>query len=164
MKLQEKYILSKCCSPSPGNEIVGYFSHDDLIKVHAKDCPNLAKADPSRVVSLKWDEIRSAETSEPKQDYEQLEGTDFDILKHHRDYDIDYSLKVARVLNIDKQEAFNRHQKLREMGLLERVDALMVQYRKKVADNKWIKHRNHTYYRLTDKGGRYLEYYLNRKN
>jgi predicted transcriptional regulator len=84
------------------------------------------------------------------------------ILKCSNTYDIDYSLMVASVLRIPKEEAFERHDKLRNFGLLERVDATMVRYRKNIAPGKWIKHRNHTYYRLTDKGRRYLDLYLNR--
>lgn len=164
MKLQEKYILSKCCSPEPDEAIVGYFSHDDFIKVHAENCTNLDSTDRSRVINLKWDEIIEPESDEPGEEFRQLDEMDFRILKHHRDFDIDYSLKVARVVNIEKQEAFDRHRKLKEIGLLERVEALMVQYRRKTVDHMWIKHRNHTYYRLTDKGHTYLEHYLHPKN
>ncbi|MFH2049803.1 MAG: DUF2250 domain-containing protein, partial [bacterium] len=78
-----------------------------------------------------------------------------------REYGVDYSLVVARKLNIPKQAAFDCHKKLREMGLLERVKPLIIQYRKGIVDNKWIKHRNHTYYDLTDKGKSYLDCYIN---
>jgi hypothetical protein len=159
MKLKQKYRLSGCCSPAVRDEIVGYFSYDDHIKVHRSDCGNLAKTDPERLVSLTWPEILEGEAFEPDTDYRSLEGEDFAILRHHREFDIDYSLKVARLLGLEKQEVFDRHQKLRNLGLLERVEALLVQYRKKVVRNKWIKHRNHTYYRLTEKGARYLNFY-----
>ena len=156
--LREKYGLAGCCTPTPEDPIVGYFSFDDHIKVHRRDCPNLAKADRSRLVLLDWAEIVATESEEPGPDFDALEPADFAILQHHLDYDIDYSLKVARVLNMDKQDAFDRHHKLREAGLLERVDALIVQYRKGVVDNKWIKHRNHTYYKITARGRLYLEH------
>jgi len=52
--------------------------------------------------------------------------------------------------------------KLRNQGLLERVDAVMVNYRKNIVPGKWVKHRNHTYYRLTEKGSRYLAFHLTR--
>ena len=87
-----------------------------------------------------------------------LRKVDFAGLKHHLDYGFDYSLVLAKKLNIDKQEAFNLHKKLRELGLIERVEPKIIQYRKGIVDNKWIKHRNHTYYNLTDKGTKYLEY------
>jgi len=162
--LKERYVLAKCCSPSETDQITGYFSYDNLIKVHRHDCANLAKAEPDRLVQLKWEEIVAAQEFRPGVDYDDLDATDFDILKHHRDYDIDYSLKVAQVLGLDKQETFDRHRKLRELGLLERVEALIVQYRKKIAKNKWIKHRNHTYYKLTERGAVYLDFHLAGKN
>jgi len=34
-----------------------------------------------------------------------------------------------------------------------------MQYRKGIVDNKWVKHRNHTYYKLTEKGTKYLDYF-----
>jgi hypothetical protein len=159
-RLKEKYVAARCCSPAPGDSLTGYFSHEDQIKVHRAGCPNLAKAPPERLVSLTWDEILDQAPFEPDTDYAELEAVDFAILKHHRDMDIDYSLKVARVLNLPKQEVFDRHRMLRELGLLERVEPLIVQYRKGIVKNKWIKHRNHTYYRLTARGTAYLDYHL----
>ncbi len=157
--LKERYTLAKCCTPTEAHQITGYFSYDNFIKVHQHDCANLAKAEPDRLVQLVWEEILAAEEFRPGDDYVDLDEIDFAVLKHHRDFDIDYSLKVARMLGIDKQEAFDRHKKLRELGLLERVEALIVQYRKRIAKNRWIKHRNHTYYELTERGTAYLNLY-----
>jgi hypothetical protein len=159
-RLKEKYTAARCCKPTPDDPIVGYYSHSDVIKVHREDCANLAKAEPDRLVTLRWADIIAEPDFEPGADFDTLDATDFAILKHHRDLDIDYSLKVARVLNIEKQVAFDRHRRLREMGLLERVQPTIVQYRKGVVKNTWIKHRNHTYYRLTGRGGAYLTRWL----
>ena len=161
-RLKNKYSPAKCCRPSPNDAIVGYFSYDDIIKVHRRDCSNLAKTDPERLLDLEWREITADQPTLPGDDYFQLDAIDFEVLKHHREYDIDYSLMVAKMLRISRQEAFERHDKLRNLGLLERVDAVMVRYRKNMAPGKWIKHRNHTYYRLTDKGAQYLDSYFNR--
>jgi len=159
-RLKDKYTLAKCCRPGPNDPIVGYFSYADVIKVHRHDCPNLNKTDPERLISLDCKEIVAGEPTPPDDDYHQLDDVDFKVLKHHREYDIDYSLMVANMLRIPGQEAFERHDKLRNLGLLERVNAVMVRYRKNIAPGKWIKHRNHTYYRLTDKGVRYLDFHL----
>ena len=162
--LKEKYSLAKCCSPADSDDITGYFSFDDHIKVHRTDCANLQKAEPSRLVSLTWSDILAASSAEPDPAWDLLDETDLAILRHHRDYDIDYSLKVARMLNLDKELVFERHRALREQGLLERVEALIVQYRKGIVDNKWIKHRNHTYYRLTPEGQACLNHRLGTKS
>lgn len=160
MKLKEEYILANCCRPKPEQKITGYYSHDGLIKVHRADCPNLDKTDPERLMTLAWKDIIEADDPVPGNDFKSLAENDFRILKHHRQYGVDYSLKVAAILHLDKQSVFDSHRKLRDMKLLERVKPLIIQYRKNIVDNKWIKHRNHTYYDLTDKGRLYLRHYL----
>ena len=159
-QLKSDYVLAKCCSPCPKDRITGYYSHNNLLKVHRHDCNRLKTVPPERLVSLRWSEIVAAEPFKPGDDYANLDQIDFAILKHHLDFGIDYSLVVARAVGLPGQEAFDRHGKLRAQKLLERVDATMVQYRKGIARHKWIKHRNHTYYRLTPKGERYLAYFL----
>jgi len=160
MNLKEDYIRANCCKPDEGDAIVGYYSHDNIIKVHRADCPNLTKADQSRLVMLEWKNILTDGPETPGEDFTDLDETDFRIMKLHREYGVDYSHKVARMLHLDKQAVFDRHNKLREMGLLERVEPRIIQYRKGIVDNRWIKHRNHTYYDLTDKGRLYLDHYL----
>ena len=110
-------------------------------------------------MALNWPDITAPEEFEPGVDYSQLDDIDLGILRHHRDFGIDYSLKVARDRGVSKEIAFDRHRKLRDIGLLERVEPTMVQYRKGVVKHKWIKHRNHTYYGLTKKGELYLDYF-----
>ncbi len=157
-KLKDKYTTSKCCNPCENDTIVGYFSFDDKIKVHCADCANLAKADQSRLVQLEWKDIVAKDEFTPGDDFHELDETDFAILEHHLAYGVDYSLKVARMLYIDKQLVFDRHKKLRDMLLVERIDPLIIRYRKGIVHNKWIKHRNHTYYELTDRGRAYLDF------
>ena len=163
IKLLEKYILAKCCRPNLKDNIVGYFSYDDFIKVHRRDCANLRKAEPERLVELEWGKILKRDEFTPDADYEQLDQADFVILQHHLEYGVDYSLKVAQITRLSKQTVFERHKKLRDLKLLKRVEPVMIRYRKGVVDNKWIKHRNHTYYELTKKGRNYLDYYLGKK-
>ncbi|MCP4685696.1 MAG: hypothetical protein GY867_09655, partial [bacterium] len=56
-KLRDKYTLAKCCVPSVDDAVVGYYSFDDILKVHRSDCSNLDKADPERLVQLQWPDI-----------------------------------------------------------------------------------------------------------
>jgi hypothetical protein len=160
LRFKDQYTPAKCCEPTSDDTITGYFSHDRItIKVHRHDCHNLDKAPADRLVSLKWPDILAAQAFEPGDDYHDLDDLDWRIMQLHAEYGVDYSLKVARMLHADRQAVFDSHAKLREMGLTERVKPLIIQYRKGVVDNKWIKHRNHTYYDLTSQGRRYLEYF-----
>jgi GTP diphosphokinase / guanosine-3',5'-bis(diphosphate) 3'-diphosphatase len=49
--------LARCCTPVPGDEIVGYISLGKGITIHREDCPNVKalKRNPERFTSVDWD-------------------------------------------------------------------------------------------------------------
>lgn len=71
-KEEEKlnYTLSKCCSPIPGDEVFGFVSVAEGIKVHKKNCPNAISLQSNyayRIISAKWiDSSQEEFTSEIK--------------------------------------------------------------------------------------------------
>jgi guanosine-3',5'-bis(diphosphate) 3'-pyrophosphohydrolase len=49
--------LAKCCSPLPGEEIVGYVTRGRGVSVHSMDCPNVRNLlyNPEREIEVRWE-------------------------------------------------------------------------------------------------------------
>jgi guanosine-3',5'-bis(diphosphate) 3'-pyrophosphohydrolase len=54
--------LSRCCTPVPGDEIIGFVTRGRGVSVHRADCANassLAAAQAARVIEVEWDNDQS---------------------------------------------------------------------------------------------------------
>jgi len=52
-----EYKLSSCCNPIPGDQVFGFLSINDGIKVHKKNCPNALSLQSNyayRILQAKW--------------------------------------------------------------------------------------------------------------
>jgi GTP diphosphokinase / guanosine-3',5'-bis(diphosphate) 3'-diphosphatase len=49
------FRLAKCCSPVPGEKVVGFVTRGRGITVHATDCNEIAALDEERLVEVEWD-------------------------------------------------------------------------------------------------------------
>lgn len=47
--------FAKCCSPLPGDEVIGFITRGRGITVHARFCPQAALEDPERMIEVQWD-------------------------------------------------------------------------------------------------------------
>lgn len=46
--------VARCCNPVFGDEIIGYVTVGKGITVHRRDCPQMVKANPERMVEVSW--------------------------------------------------------------------------------------------------------------
>jgi len=53
--------LARCCSPVPGDAIVGYISRGRGISVHRRSCPNLKGSEVFRLIDTEWDRAEDAQ-------------------------------------------------------------------------------------------------------
>jgi GTP diphosphokinase / guanosine-3',5'-bis(diphosphate) 3'-diphosphatase len=57
--------MAKCCTPVPGDDVVGYISLGRGITIHRGDCPNVRalKRTPERFTEVRWDDSDTATSS-----------------------------------------------------------------------------------------------------
>ncbi|MCR2827489.1 ACT domain-containing protein, partial [Microbacterium sp. zg.Y909] len=48
--------LAKCCTPVPGDQIVGFVTRGSGVSVHRADCTNVQSlmTDPERIIEVEW--------------------------------------------------------------------------------------------------------------
>ncbi len=62
------HSYAKCCNPIPGDEIIGFVTKGEGIKIHLKSCVNLntlVTAQPERVIEVSWPPVESGEYLTP---------------------------------------------------------------------------------------------------
>ncbi|WP_225047136.1 RelA/SpoT family protein [Lacticaseibacillus kribbianus] len=70
--------LAKCCSPVPGDPIVGYVTKGRGVTIHRQDCTNVDMTDPvnaGRLIDVQWQNLN---------DQTQLFDTDLEIYGYNR--------------------------------------------------------------------------------
>lgn len=53
------FSYANCCNPIPGEDIIGFISKTEGIKIHKKSCKNLSNlflSDPQRIIEVQWPE------------------------------------------------------------------------------------------------------------
>lgn len=53
--------FARCCTPVPGDPVVGFITRGRGISVHSKKCPKVFQTDPHRLVEIEWDSAAQAD-------------------------------------------------------------------------------------------------------
>lgn len=59
-----KYSFANCCNPIPGDEVIGFITQTEGIKIHRKNCKNIVNlflVDPHRIVEINWGDSSTGE-------------------------------------------------------------------------------------------------------
>ena len=97
--------FSKCCSPVPGDEIVGFITRGRGVSIHRTDCINILcmeEAERTRLIDAEW--IDSSESGEEKEFTTEIniyaqnrQGIVFDISKIFNEAKIDLKGMNVRI-------------------------------------------------------------------
>ncbi len=51
--------FSRCCTPLPGDRIIGYVTRGRGVSIHRQDCPNVKslRAHPERLIEVEWESV-----------------------------------------------------------------------------------------------------------
>lgn len=118
--------FAKCCTPVPGDDIVGYITKGRGISVHRKDCANMLsvpESEKGRLIDVEWDEDALEKHSFEADIFvlaEDRKGLLMDISIAMQEIDVD-----VRSMNVkttkDKKAMFNMTLGISESGQIRKV-------------------------------------------
>lgn len=61
--VERNFIIKDCCSPVPGDDVMGFVNSTDKVEVHALDCPRAAALKATygpRIIATKWQDVSTS--------------------------------------------------------------------------------------------------------
>lgn len=114
--------FAKCCSPIPGDEIIGYITFANGISIHRKDCSNLKALDiAARTINVRWKEQTHAEfNARLVVKANDREGVLADILKTMKELKVDIT-EISTKVTQDRENITNLCANIKDINTLQNV-------------------------------------------
>lgn len=114
--------FAKCCSPIPGDEIIGYITFANGISIHRKDCSNLKGLDiKARTINVKWKEQTQAEfNARLIVKANDRDGVLADILKTMKELKVDIT-EISTKVTQDRENITNLSANIKDTDTLQNV-------------------------------------------
>ncbi len=114
--------FAKCCSPIPGDEIIGYITFANGISIHRRDCSNLKALDiAARTINVRWKEQTHAEfNARLVVKANDREGVLADILKTMKELKVDIT-EISTKVTQDRENITNLCANIKDINTLQNV-------------------------------------------
>ena len=114
--------FAKCCSPIPGDDIVGYITFANGISIHRRDCKNLKGLDTeARTIKVSWKEQVHAEfTARLVVKANDRDGVLADILKTMKELKIEIT-EISTKVTQDRENITNLSANIKDINTLQTV-------------------------------------------
>ncbi len=123
---------ARCCTPVPGDNVIGYITRGRGIAIHRRDCPNIVSShEPERLLEIQWGEHRSRYPVSVSIDASDRVGLLRDISEVFADLGIsmsqtsvttnrkDHGARISAVLEVSSNE-----QLVRVLARIERIPSV----------------------------------------
>ena len=114
--------FAKCCSPIPGDDIIGYITFANGISIHRRDCKNLKGLDTeARTIKVSWKEQVHAEfTARLVVKANDRDGVLADILKTMKELKIEIT-QISTKVTSERENITNLSATIKDINTLQTV-------------------------------------------
>ena len=114
--------FARCCSPIPGDDIVGYITFANGISIHRADCKNLKALDTgARTIGVKWKTLTNAAfTARIVVKANDRDGVLSDILKTMKDQKVEIT-EISTKVTEDRENITNMSANIKDVETLQSV-------------------------------------------
>ena len=114
--------FARCCSPIPGDDIVGYITFANGISIHRADCKNLKALDTeARTINVKWKSLTNAAfTARIAVKANDRDGVLSDILKTMKEQKVEIT-EISTKVTEDRENITNMSANIKDVETLQSV-------------------------------------------